>query len=824
MIKHANEYYMHDPRIDLMDNTGDAAAIASASSRSVCLPSAPKTFLNKDTCVRQLSCVTPIEYSAETLTLDEATLRSFYTTGHKFAYQIQGLRLENTFDVSPCEAETTSRWRKNSDGACTEEGGVCATGRCELDATTRASIVAALESSTDTNPYVRDLQVTGDCAAFADGTSTTGAIVTADGACWEHVHPSLFDVMDFTYWTEAHPNMNKQDLLINPISMPAGEGGIVLAFPGHHGMTRWSDVYVASKECSPKPGVRRPSAACIVRVGRFGDIIPFTDLPGAYQTPELAALIGATSVGGGVYDGSETCGSPGEVASDSSANHLRGFYLQGYQNSEFIEAAALQQQWDREVPVGTSDGKTLTWVNTVFDAPDQLRQRVAWALSQIYVISEATSGTVYMETEVYTAYYDIFVRNAFGNVRDILREVAYSPMMGHYLTFQNSKSFAASGSYPDENFARELFELFSVGLYELNEDGTRKVDADGHHINTFTNSDILNFARVWTGFSQNLFRTNFENRLSVSTNQIDPMQIQPLYRDALPKSGLRSGPRGYIGDSYPLCTSLPERAFLRRGARYTYRGTTVPDSPGTLGVGSWGKIRKRLAQSPRSTVATLAAESLLHEALCSADAQGECQFPSEVHLTRSLSCTGVECDVDTATVVAVPTGEDMTVYYEYIPQPCVWLTFYPDAKQIKIDLGGASSTQVMCADPKAAAAAAACCPTGERLINGASRFGESTGNAAGPGLGVCEYKHEMVTFATAQARCEATPEPRYVNGPWLYDYVDTIPTEWFMASVPDGSSPSMCMPKTIDSQVKGRCCSDTRVEAMDGDVNGQNYK
>jgi uncharacterized protein (DUF1800 family) len=99
--------------------------------------------------------------------------------------------------------------------------------------------------------------------------------------------------------------------------------------------------------------------------------------------------------------------------------------------------------------------------NVHVKAEDQLRHRVAWALSQIYTI--ATPGTQRQHlAECWINYYDIFTRNAFGNIRDIVREVAYSPMMGEFLTHVNNKGYAASGSYPDENFAREIMQLFTV--------------------------------------------------------------------------------------------------------------------------------------------------------------------------------------------------------------------------------------------------------------------------------------------------------------------------------------------------------------------------
>ena len=92
----------------------------------------------------------------------------------------------------------------------------------------------------------------------------------------------------------------------------------------------------------------------------------------------------------------------------------------------------------------------MVWLNSVLEAPDTLRQRAAWSLSQIWVAASDGIGT--MASEHWGAYYDIFVRNAFGNVRDILKQVAYNPIMSEYLTYKGNKGFAATGiSRPDEN-------------------------------------------------------------------------------------------------------------------------------------------------------------------------------------------------------------------------------------------------------------------------------------------------------------------------------------------------------------------------------------
>ena len=108
-------------------------------------------------------------------------------------------------------------------------------------------------------------------------------------------------------------------------------------------------------------------------------------------------------------------------------------------------------------------GMSDVWESLALAAPDQVRQKVAWALSQQYVVSgNGFPRTHVLDFELWSNYHDIFVRNAFGNLRDVLKEVSYSPMMGKYLTFQGSTSFGSSGTYPDENYAREFMQLCTV--------------------------------------------------------------------------------------------------------------------------------------------------------------------------------------------------------------------------------------------------------------------------------------------------------------------------------------------------------------------------
>ncbi len=130
---------------------------------------------------------------------------------------------------------------------------------------------------------------------------------------------------------------------------------------------------------------------------------------------------------------------------------------------------------------------------------DQLRQRVAYALSQICVTSLRDAN---LENHALgmADYYDIFVRNAFGSYRDVLQQVALHPCMGRYLSHVgNQKADPTINRFPDENFAREVIQLFSIGLWELNPDGTRKVNGSGQIIPTYSNAEITQMARVFTG-------------------------------------------------------------------------------------------------------------------------------------------------------------------------------------------------------------------------------------------------------------------------------------------------------------------------------------
>lgn len=143
------------------------------------------------------------------------------------------------------------------------------------------------------------------------------------------------------------------------------------------------------------------------------------------------------------------------------------------------------------------------WYNAVM-GPDQLRQRMAFALSEIFVTS-AVNNFLYDQGQGLGYYYDQLAANALGNFRTLLTAVSTSPEMGQYLTFyKNDVPNPTTGVQPDENYAREIMQLFTIGLWKLNADGTQQLDANGSPIPTYAQADVANLAEVFTGWGTSL--------------------------------------------------------------------------------------------------------------------------------------------------------------------------------------------------------------------------------------------------------------------------------------------------------------------------------
>jgi uncharacterized protein (DUF1800 family) len=135
--------------------------------------------------------------------------------------------------------------------------------------------------------------------------------------------------------------------------------------------------------------------------------------------------------------------------------------------------------------------------------PDQLRQRVALALSEIFVVSTQDSCGSNHGRGV-ASYHDMLLAHAFGSYRDLLQAVTLHPVMGCYLShLRNRRADSLTGRVPDENYAREVMQLFSIGLIALNKDGTQRLNAQQRPIETYDANDVSNLAKVFTGWSWN---------------------------------------------------------------------------------------------------------------------------------------------------------------------------------------------------------------------------------------------------------------------------------------------------------------------------------
>jgi len=191
-----------------------------------------------------------------------------------------------------------------------------------------------------------------------------------------------------------------------------------------------------------------------------------------------------------------------------------------------LARASQQERWNEYINV---------WWRHAIQAEDQLRQRVAFALSQIFVVSGA-NGLAEHQIGL-AAYYDILLRHAFGNYRDLIEDITLNPVMGEYLSMKgNRKPVPNDNVRPDENYARELLQLFSIGLVQLRADGSTKIGEDGVPIPTYDQSTVEGFAHVFTGWH---FANAEDFRWPRNKDYINPMKPWPEFHDISEKQLLR---------------------------------------------------------------------------------------------------------------------------------------------------------------------------------------------------------------------------------------------------------------------------------------------
>ena len=708
-------YYKFDSRMKLVENTVESPARVKSyahGNNGVC-PLTPKTFTNDGTCIQRRNDVcTPLVFSAGTIIkLDRNTLRKFYTVSQRYVYAIKGLRLLDSTSGfhrrSPCQQGYIDKYR-------TPEGRarfIRTNGTCPSDSKwlptdgTGAVILAALRNETGPNTGdIRDIAAWKFTASnggiCSESEDAIGASIDLDGDCWTQVHPHEQNVYDCTTWVMTHPgNNNAQDSgHRNPIAKWAMNGYPEVHFPEWHPQDRWDESNLKWNQEDFK------------FMGTWGAEVDFSTFPTRIQTQAMAQELGVQRILNHSLT-FEACGSRGEVQNDPSRGHA---YL--FMTFRQVAEEGLDRSYNFH-----SGGPSDLWTNAVLRAPDQLRHRVAWALSQFVV---ATSSDLSKVEDIAT-FYDIFLMHAFGNFRGIIREISQNPVMAKYLTFENNKKHSG-GVYPDENFARELMQLFTIGLYKLNMDGTRqKNPKTGEPIPTYDNDDVMSFARIWTGWSSQFVqvgRHDGASRSNVQSNQVDPMKLASKDRDTFPKTSLNGG---YLGDGYPLCSAQPARAFLLKGAHYQKTGArsslkltyAVDSNDDPIGEfvdessGFGGKIREHFAPD---------LSSKLYETICSRNSTaGDCIFPKDVYLPATIPCTGkVECGADILHVVKMVDG-DRYEFYKYIEPLCVDLQFFKDGKttnwgyETRINWG-VRNNQDQCTDPHLLTrAGVTCCKTAD---------------------------------------------------------------------------------------------------------------
>lgn len=263
-------------------------------------------------------------------------------------------------------------------------------------------------------------------------------------------------------------------------------------------------------------------------------------------------------------------------ADDASIDHLMTVGYEAWIDEQFALKPAFSYQsffQNRDTQLKAANASAKAGPDQTLEAfftlaltdQAQLRARLAFALSEIFVVSY-TDDTIAQAAPVMVASYMDTLNSALdGSYRDLLEAVTKSPAMGEYLTYRgNTREVPALGHFPDENYAREVMQLFSIGLYQLNTDGSLKLDGNGQPIETYTSDDIRGLAMVFTGWG------NYRGANFASASDIDCFSWNANCRD----------PQGFINPmvAYPTYHSVSQKTFLGT----TLAAQTTPDPQSDL--------------------------------------------------------------------------------------------------------------------------------------------------------------------------------------------------------------------------------------------------
>jgi hypothetical protein len=388
----------------------------------------------------------PALYGQVQITVRPAAVQLHIGNQHQFTATVTGA------------ANRTITWMVNGIA-----GGDAAAGRIAADG--RYTTPAALPASA---------AVTVTAVHTESGTASAGAVVTLF-----HPYPMLASVHPERIQTGPFTLMVNGSGFVPGARVRLGGAELETAFVSATrlraagALAESSSGTAAVTVVNPDPG-GRASAGIVIRLNEPGDYDPQVTIGAAARFLDQAAF----------------------GPDRASIERVLRLGYSGWIDEQF-EAPVSPYPDPETIGLGLGPLQARFFTNAVHGA-DQLRQRVALALGQIWVVS----GSVAFLPERYVPYLRILQQHAFGNYRDLMREMTLNPAMGDYLSMVNNvRADPARGTRPNENYARELLQLFTIGTDMLNPDGTFMLDANGQRIPAYTQEQIHDFARALTGWT-----------------------------------------------------------------------------------------------------------------------------------------------------------------------------------------------------------------------------------------------------------------------------------------------------------------------------------
>lgn len=243
---------------------------------------------------------------------------------------------------------------------------------------------------------------------------------------------------------------------------------------------------------------------------------------------------------------------------------------------QFLSSIGFEDITDDQFFFRSDPGDYMIW-NQLLTGGNSVRKRVALALSEFFVVS--VNNLTLWPSSAIGAYWDILKAGAFGNFRDVLEDITLNAAMGVFLnTLGNEKADPATGRVPDENFGREVMQLFSIGLFELNIDGTVRTDGSGDPIETYTNDDVTGIAKVFTGYNYSFAGDiQFSSPPSRPNLQIpearllrNPMTANPALRPPFGRDTHSLEEKSFLGTTIPAGTGATQSLRLALDALFEH--------------------------------------------------------------------------------------------------------------------------------------------------------------------------------------------------------------------------------------------------------------